>query len=51
MGANRGGAGDGLTATGVSGINTAVWNPTISVMTPTDALASTYSSTITHSVA
>ncbi|WP_331740185.1 WxL domain-containing protein (plasmid) [Streptomyces sp. NBC_01005] len=39
------------TATGVSGINTAVWNPTISVTIPADALAGTYSSTITHSVA
>lgn len=33
------------TATGVSGINTAVWNPTISVTIPADALAGTYSST------
>jgi len=39
------------TATGVSGINTAVWNPTISVTIPAGALAGTYSSTITHSVA
>ncbi|MFE4332775.1 hypothetical protein ACFRQM_26155 [Streptomyces sp. NPDC056831] len=39
------------TATSVSGINTAVWNPTISVTVPADALAGTYSSTITHSVA
>ncbi|MET8438893.1 hypothetical protein ABZV61_40745 [Streptomyces sp900116325] len=39
------------TATSVSGINSAVWNPTISVTVPADALAGTYSSTITHSVA
>lgn len=39
------------TATGVSGINTATWNPTISVTIPANALAGTYSSTITHSVA
>ncbi|WP_424706747.1 hypothetical protein [Kitasatospora acidiphila] len=38
-------------ATGVSGINTATWNPTISVTLPANALAGTYSSTITHSVA
>ena len=38
------------TATGVSGINTAVWNPTISVTVPANALAGTYSATITHSV-
>lgn len=39
------------TATSVSGINSAVWNLTISVTVPADALAGTYSSTITHSVA
>lgn len=38
-------------ATGVSGVNTASWNPTISVTVPANALAGTYSSTITHSVA
>lgn len=38
------------TATGVSGINTATWNPTISVTVPANALAGTYSSTVTHSV-
>lgn len=37
-------------ATGVSGINSASWNPTISVTLPANALAGTYSSTITHSV-
>ncbi|MFI9271217.1 hypothetical protein ACIGXM_10965 [Kitasatospora sp. NPDC052896] len=38
------------TATGVSGINSAVWNPTISLTIPANALIGTYSSTITHSV-
>ncbi|GAA1239946.1 hypothetical protein GCM10009665_33510 [Kitasatospora nipponensis] len=37
-------------ATGVSGINSATWNPTISVTLPANALAGTYSSTVTHSV-
>ncbi|MFE7778597.1 hypothetical protein ACFU5O_32890 [Streptomyces sp. NPDC057445] len=39
------------TATAVSGINSATWNPTISLTIPANALAGTYSSTITHSVA
>ncbi|WP_405881681.1 WxL domain-containing protein [Streptomyces sp. NBC_01384] len=38
------------TATGVSGINSATWNPTISLTIPANALAGTYSSTVTHSV-
>ncbi|MFD9282411.1 hypothetical protein ACFWD7_34940 [Streptomyces mirabilis] len=38
-------------ATGVSGINSATWNPTIHLTVPANALAGTYSSTITHSVA
>jgi hypothetical protein len=38
-------------ATGVSGINSATWNPTIHLTIPANALAGTYSSTITHSVA
>ncbi|MGW7367147.1 hypothetical protein ACWGI8_27860 [Streptomyces sp. NPDC054841] len=38
------------TATGVSGINSATWNPTIELTIPANALAGTYSSTITHSV-
>jgi hypothetical protein len=37
-------------ATGVSGNNTASWNPTISVTIPAGALAGLYSTTITHSV-
>ncbi|MFD5429590.1 hypothetical protein [Streptomyces sp. NPDC127084] len=39
------------TATAVNGINSATWNPTISLTIPGNALAGTYSSTITHSVA
>ncbi|MEV8100167.1 hypothetical protein [Kitasatospora sp. NPDC085879] len=39
------------TATGVSGINTATWNPTISLTIPGNALVGTHSSTLTHSVA
>ncbi|WP_338673489.1 hypothetical protein V1460_10540 [Streptomyces sp. SCSIO 30461] len=38
------------TATDVSGINSATWNPTISLTIPANALAGSYSSTITHSV-
>jgi hypothetical protein len=38
------------TATGVSGNNTAAWNPTLTVTVPANALAGTYSTTITHSV-
>ena len=38
-------------ATGVNGINSATWNPTIHLTVPGNALAGTYSSTITHSVA
>ncbi|MFF3687870.1 hypothetical protein [Streptomyces sp. NPDC002187] len=37
-------------ATDVSGINSATWNPTISLTLPANALAGSYSSTITHSV-
>lgn len=39
-----------VNATGVAGINTASWNPTISITVPANALSGTYSSTITHSV-
>jgi len=38
------------TATGVSGSNSATWNPTISITVPANSLAGTYTSTITHSV-
>jgi hypothetical protein len=37
-------------ATGVNGNNTATWDPTIAVTIPANALAGTYSTTITHSV-
>lgn len=37
-------------ATGVNGINTATWNPTISVTIPATVMVGTYSTTITHSV-
>jgi hypothetical protein len=43
-------AGPVETATGVSGNNTAAWNPTIIVTIPANALAGTYSTAITHSV-
>jgi hypothetical protein len=38
------------TATGVSGANTATWNPVITVAIPAGAQVGTYSTTITHSV-
>jgi hypothetical protein len=38
------------TATGVSGLNSASWNPTISVAVPANALVGTYGTSITHSV-
>jgi hypothetical protein len=43
-------AGAVQTATSVSGNNTAAWNPTVAVAIPANAVAGTYSSTITHSV-
>jgi hypothetical protein len=39
-----------VTATNVSGINTATWNPTITVNVPGNTLVGTYSSTVTHDV-
>lgn len=44
---------DGATAvvTGTAtGVNTATWNPTISVPIPAGALSGTYTSTVTHSI-
>ena len=38
------------TATAVTGVNTATWNPSIGVLIPAGAVAGTYSATITHSV-
>jgi hypothetical protein len=39
-----------VTATGISGNNTATWNPRIIVAIPSGMTAGTYSATITHSV-
>jgi len=39
-----------VTATGITGDNSATWNPTISVVVPGGAVAGVYSATITHSV-
>jgi hypothetical protein len=40
-----------LTATGITGDNSATWNPTINVAVPGGMAAGVYSATITHSVA
>jgi hypothetical protein len=40
-----------VTATGITGDNSATWNPTISVIVPGGMAAGVYSATITHSVA
>lgn len=40
-----------MTAALVAGNNTSVWDPTITVSFPADAIAGTYIGTITHSVA
>ncbi|MCU1487490.1 MAG: Nucleoporin 62kDa-like protein [Actinomycetia bacterium] len=39
-----------VTATGITGDNSATWNPTITIAVPGGALAGTYYATITHSV-
>jgi hypothetical protein len=39
-----------VTATGITGDNSATWNPTISVAVPGGTAAGVYSATITHSV-
>ncbi|MDQ0677155.1 hypothetical protein QFZ30_000537 [Arthrobacter pascens] len=39
-----------VTATGITGDNSATWNPTISVAVPGGAAAAVYSATITHSL-
>lgn len=39
-----------ITATGITGDNSATWNPTINVAVPGGMAANTYSATITHSV-
>ena len=38
------------TATGVLGVNTALWNPSISVLVPVSAQTGVYAATLTHSV-
>lgn|GEM_PF-6729107 len=38
-----------VTATGGSGINSATWDPTLSVVIPPTAVATTYTATLTHS--
>jgi hypothetical protein len=39
-----------VTATGITGDNSATWNPTIHVAIPGGMIAATYAATITHSV-
>lgn len=39
-----------VTATGITGDNSATWNPTITVSVPGGSAANVYSATITHSV-
>jgi hypothetical protein len=39
-----------VTATGITGDNSATWNPTLSVIVPFGTAAGVYSATITHSV-
>lgn len=39
-----------VTATGITGDNSATWNPTISIAVPGGMAAAVYSATITHSV-
>jgi hypothetical protein len=39
-----------VTATGITGDNSATWNPTINVTVPGSMAAGVYSGTITHSV-
>jgi hypothetical protein len=40
-----------VTATAITGDNSATWNPTITVAVPAGAVAAVYEATITHSVA
>jgi hypothetical protein len=47
---NLTGVSPAVTATGITGDNSATWNPTISVAVPGGMVARTYSATITHSV-
>lgn len=47
---NLTGASPAVTASGITGDNSATWNPTISVHIPGGTVAATYSAVITHSV-
>jgi hypothetical protein len=47
---NLTGVSPAVTATGITGDNSATWNPTISVAVPGGAVAGLYSAIITHSV-
>lgn len=49
--ANLTGVAAAVTATGITGDNSATWNPTINVAVPGGMAANVYSATITHSVA
>jgi hypothetical protein len=48
---NLTGASPAVTATGITGDNSATWNPTINVAVPGGKAAGTYTGSITHSVA
>ena len=48
--ANLTGVAPAVTATGITGDNSATWNPTINVAVPGGMAANLYSATITHSV-
>lgn len=47
---NLTGASAAVTATGITGDNSAAWNPTINIAVPGGTAAGVYSATITHSV-
>ena len=47
---NLTGVAPAITATGITGDNSATWNPTINVLVPGRMAANVYSATITHSV-
>jgi hypothetical protein len=49
--ANLTGQSPAVTATGITGDNSATWNPTIHVAVPGGMASGVYSATITHSVA
>jgi hypothetical protein len=47
---NLTGVSPAVTATGITGDNSATWNPTVTVTVPGGMAAGVYSATITHSV-